>query len=803
MFKNFLLIAWRNIRKQKSFSFINIFGLAVGLTCFMFIAVYIHNELTYDKYPAQAKNIYRVHLSVAGNGDVAEYPNVDVAVGAGMKAVYPEILNFTRIAPATDFVKYENRQFKEKKLAFVDSGFLRFFSLPLIAGNADEALTQPNTVVLSKSAVKKYFGDEDPIGKALTIGVNKVIYKVTGVMEDIPARSHFHFDALLSMATHQMRQQTWSNLGFYTYLHLQEGTEPRKLQAKFPDLVAKHIVPEIQQDMGVSLAEAQKAVDDFVFTLVPLTKIHLYSNGKFEIEPTGDIKYIYIFSALAVFILLLACVNFTNLSTAKSTTRGKEVGIRKVLGSLKQQLVFQFLSESILFSLFSMLLAYVLIYLLLPYFNQVSNSRIHFNTFFSLQWTFILLSVSLVSGTLAGLYPAFFLSALMPIKVLKGTTIDGNRKKLIRSGLIIFQFFISATLIVATIIVYQQMQFMQDKKLGYDKDQVLFLPDARLLGAKQLAFKQKLSQDPRVIASSISRSVPGGDIMNGTEVYPRNENSNGATIHMNIFNVDYDYIPALGIRMINGRNFSKDFPTDSLSGVVINESAARKLGWTNETALGKKIVRSGQQEFTVIGVASDFNYMSVKQEVAPVMLMLGYNMGGLILKINTTNVQGFLSDLQKNWNEMQPPGPLEYIFLDEKFASLYASEKQTQQIFTAFAVIAIIIACLGLFGLSAFIIEQRTKEIGIRKVLGASVRQVLFLVSKEFMILVGIAFLLAVPVVWWVMNNWLKDFAYRINISFLSFIIAAAVVFFVALLTISFRSVKAGLLNPVKSLRAE
>ena len=802
MIKNYFKIALRNLSKNKVFSVINISGFAIGLTCFILITVFVIDELSYDKYPAQAENIYRVNLSVAGNGDVAVYPLVDVAVGEGIKNAFPEVKASTRIFSVSDFVKYDDKQFKEEHLAFADSNFLQLFSIPLVEGNTTNALVQPNSIVVSRSFAKKYFGNGEAVGQSITVGTRNTIYKVTGVIDKVPANSHFHFDAFLSMSTFPNTNKTWSNLGYYTYLLLNKNTDPKKLEAKFPQLVAKYVVPEIQHDMGVSLAEAQKSVNTFRFSLAPLTDIHLRSNTKFELEPNGDIQYVYIFSILALFILLLACVNFTNLSTARAIKRAREVGIRKVMGSVKKQLIVQFLSESVLFTFFSMLLSYVLIFLLLPYFNQLANKNISFDFFLNYKLILAVLLVSFIAGILAGIYPAFFLSSFNTISVLKGASMQGSQKKPLRSSLIVFQFFVSTALIIATVIIYQQLHYMQNKKLGYDKDQVLFLPDARLLGKDQTAFKQQLLQDNRVVSASISRSIPGGQIMDGTEIYPKNENSNGTEIHASISHVDYDYLHTLGIQILKGRNFSKDFPTDS-SAIVINEAAVQQLGWTNENAVGKTIVRSGQEEFKVVGVVADFNYASLKQKVAPLMMMLGRNFGGLIIKINTRDVKGFLADLKKQWNSFNPAGPLEYNFLDEKFAALYASEQRTKQIFSAFAVLAIIIASLGLFGLSAFVIEQRAREIGIRKVLGASVQQVLLLVSKEFLLLVGIAFIISVPVTWWAMHEWLKDFAYRINIGTGVFVAAGLSAILIAFFTISFQAIKAAITNPVKSLRTE
>ncbi len=802
MIRNFFKIAVRNLRKNKVFSFINILGLAVGLTCFLLIAAYVYNELSYDRFPAESKNIYRVNLTTLGNGDASVYPMVDIAVGEGIQSAFPEVKSFTRLSPnSAEFIRYNDKQFKEEHLAYTDSNFLPFFSIPLLDGNPSTALTAPNTMVVSRAFGIKYFGDENPVGKSLNVGRDR-IFKITGLYDKIPDNAHFHYDAFLSLTTFPLTRHTWSNLGFFTYLTLNPNANAKNLESKFPQLVAKYVVPEVQHDMGVSLAEAQKSVNTFLFTLVPLRDIHLHSNTRYELEPNGDIQYVYIFTALAFFILLLACINFTNLSTASAVKRAREVGIRKVMGSLKKQLVSQFLTESVLLTFIALLFSYGIIFLLLPYFNHLSGKNISFSFFADYRTVLVVLLLSFGVGILAGIYPSFFLSSFNTIKVLKGSANSGSSKNNLRSGLVIFQFFVSTTLIIATIIVYQQLHFMQNKKLGYDKDQVVFLPDAYLLGSNQQAFKQNLLQDRRVLSASIAASIPGSNRIDGTEIFPKNEKGNGATIHSNIYHIDYDFIGTLGMHMVKGRNFSKSFPTDS-SGILINEAAVRELGWTGRDPIGRSIVRSGQKEYRVVGVVADFHYASVKQKIAPLMMMLGRNDGGIILKIKTDNVKGFLDDMKKQWDAFQPAGPLNYQFLDEKFASLYSAEQSTGQLFTSFTVIAILIASLGLFGLAAFITEQRTKEIGIRKVLGASVSQLLLLVSKDFLILVGIAFLIAVPVTWWAMNSWLQDFAYRIQISAWVFPLAGLAAVLIALLTISFQAIKASIANPVDSLRSE
>jgi putative ABC transport system permease protein len=807
MFRNHLKTAWRNLVKRKGFSFINIFGLAVGLTCFMLIAVFVYNELSYDNYPAEAENIYRVELSVTGNGNVVVYPDVDVAVGQGIKHEFPEVEAVTRIFPARDFVKYGVKEFREEHLSFADSNFLQMFSIPLIQGDPASALVQPNSIVVSKDFAKKYFGNESPLGKTLSIGTGGAAFKVTGMIDRVPDNTHFHFDAFISRSTFPTRYETWSNLGNFTYIRLNKNADPKKLEAKFPALVAAHVVPEVQHDMGVSLAEAQKSVNTFVFSLRPLRDIHLYSHTKYELEPNGDIKYVYIFSVLALFILLLACVNFTNLSTARASRRAREVGVRKVLGSEKRQLIFQFLAESVLITFFALLFAYALTGILLPYFNHIAGKDISYRFFLDYRCVSVLLLVSLAVGIVSGIYPAFFLSGFHTIQVLKGAgAAPGSQKKWLRSGLIIFQFFVSTGLIIATLIVFQQLHFMQHQKLGYDKEQVLYLQNTQLLGMRDArnAFKQRLLQDTRIVNASVGTNLPGNPDMDGTQVYPREKQNseNGSEIHANIFHVDYDYIPTLGISMARGRNFSKEFPTDSFA-VVINEAAVQELGWSGTDPIGKTIVTSGQHEYTVIGVTQDFHYASLRQKVAPLMMELSYPGPGLIVRIKTTDVSLLLADIKKQWDRFNPGAPFAYYFLDEHFAQLYAAEERTRQIFSSFALIAILIASLGLFGLSAFVIEQRTKEIGIRKVLGASVRQVLTLVSKEFIFLIIIACIIAIPVTWWAMNVWLQEFAYRITIGPWVFGIAGILAIVIAIVTISFQAIRAALANPVKSLRSE
>ena len=769
----------------------------------MLISSFLYNELSYDKFPEHAKNIYRVELNVE-NKDF--YSTVDIGVGQGMKDNFPEIQSMTKLWKQQNvFIKHDDVQFKELFVAMVDTNFFNFFSIPLMQGDAATALKEKHSVVLSREYAIKYFGTENAIGKRLVFNGNTAQpFAVTGIIDKLPGNLHFDFGIYTGMPT--VKYLTWSNLGTYTYLTLKPSTDPKKLEAKFPQLVTKYVVPEVQHDMGVSLAEAQKSVNTFIFDLKPLSSIHLYSANKDELGVNGSIKYIYIFSALTLFILLLACVNFTNLSTAVSVKRAKEVGIRKVMGSGKKQLVSQFLAESVFMALIAFVFSIGLIWLILPYFNQLAGKSISFTFFLNYKSLLIELFFAILAGIFAGMYPAFFLSSFNIIRILKGkaTTKPGSSNTL-RSGLVVFQFAVSITIIISTIVVFQQLNYMQHKDPGFDKEQVLVINDTYLLRENQKAFKEDLLQDSRVIAATNSSAVPVSESgYDGTQAFAKQnlDKENHAEIHIDKFHIDYDYIKTLGLQIVKGRAFSKDFSTDSAA-VILNETAVNDFGFAGIDPIGQTIIMSGQQNYTVVGVVKDFHYTSVKQKIIPMVMMLRGSGGALMAKVKTTAIADLISKAKSKWNSYNAGGPFSYSFLDERFASVYASEEKTGKIFTLFAALSIIIAALGLFGLSAFTIQQRTKEIGVRKVLGASVKNVVMLLSKEFLIMVGIAFLIAVPITWFGMHKWLEEFAYRINISWITFLIAGVLALLVGFLTVSFQAIKAAIANPVKSLRTE
>ena len=807
MLQNYLTIAMRYLRKNKVFSLINVLGLAIGLACCMLIALFVWDELHYDTYPAKADQIYRVEIHLLTNNGMETYPNVDIAVGQGMVNTFPQVQRCTRLLPADQaYWTYGDRQFKEEKLGFADSNFLSFFSLPLIEGNAATALADPNSIVINRTLAKKYFGQEEPMGKSIKTGTQ--LFKVTGVMEDMPDNSHFHFDGVISFSTLHATGHTWSNAVYYTYLQLDKQADPKKIEAGMPSLVAKYVVPEIAHDMNVSLADAQKSVNTFLFVLQPLRNIHFYGNSNGELEQNGNIQYVYIFGALAIFILVLACVNFTNLSTAISIRRAREVGIRKVMGSLKKQLIGQFLTEALLLAFLALLLAAALASAFLPWFNSIAGKHFSWHSLLDFRTIGALLLLWGITGVFAGGYPAFLLSSVNTVRVLKGgPATSGNSGISLRRTLVVFQFFVSITLIIATLVVYRQLHYMQDHQLGYDKDQVVCVRDTYLLGDRDTrgAFRQELLRDPRVVNVSLGIDVPAKDHRGNFLIYPKDQQTNGneATISTGVFAIDYYYVPTLGMKIVNGRNFSTDFASDSTA-VILNEAAVHELGWSHTDPIGKHIIGSNNEEYKVVGVVANFNYVSLKQKIEPLILLLARGQGsGMIIKVNSHDMAGFLKDLEHKWKILNPEAPFSYNFLDEQFARLYAGEQRTGRLFSSFASLSILIACLGLFGLAAFTTEQRAREIGIRKVLGASVQQVLLLVTKELLLLIGVAFVLAVPFTWWAMHSWLRDFAYRAPISPWIFLVAGLLTVLIAVLTVSSRAIKAALANPIRSLRNE
>ncbi|TAE48294.1 MAG: FtsX-like permease family protein, partial [Bacteroidetes bacterium] len=679
------------------------------------------------------------------------------------------------------------------------------FSLPLAEGEIRTALREPNSLVISRSMAETYFGTEEAIGKVLKIGDWEKPQTVTAVMEDIPLNSHFHFDILASMTGMPEAQSTsWMESGFFTYLVLAPGADYKQLEAKLPQDIDKYIGPQMQEAMGVTLAEFRNQGSDLGFNLQRLTDIHFHSVSEGDLEPGGNLQYVYIFSAIALFILLIACINFMNLSTAGATRRAREVGIRKVMGSAQSSLIGQFMTESLMITAFSLLLAVGMVVLALPFFNTLTGISLRINVLENPWLLPGLLAVGLVTGLLAGSYPAFFLSSFKPIAVLKGKFKIEDRRSGLRGALVVFQFFVSILLIISTLIVYGQLTFIQHKELGYQKEQVIVLPDIAALGNRSSVFRDQLAQDPRVLQLSISGYLPVGESF-GNNFFLAPDHNAGQVVKTLRYDVDEHYLQTLGMKLKAGRNFSPEFGTDS-SAVILNETAAAALGFGDD-ASGRTVIHQNkqgvQERFQVIGVVKDFHFRSLHEAISPLVMRFQGNAGSVIVKANPADMAGLLASARQYWSQLAGDEPFTYSFLDERFEKAYQNEQRTGLILGIFAGLTIFVACLGLLGLVTFSIGQRNKEIGVRKVLGATVTSIVALLSAEFLKRVLLALVLASPAAYWAMSQWLADFAYRIDIPWWAFALAGGAALLLAFATISFQSIRAAIANPVNSLRSE
>jgi putative ABC transport system permease protein len=806
MLKNYFKIAWRNLMRNKAFSIINIFGLAIGIAVCLVIILFVYDELSYDRFNKKADQIVRVTFGGKLSGEVMKEAVVMAPVAQTLKHDYPEVLEATRLQKNDPTkINYKDKTFDNEITCAVDSNFFSVFTLPIVKGDPKTVLMEPNTIVITEEAARKYFGDEDPMGKILVFKNYNVTKKVTGVIKNIPANSHFHFDFFASLAdVPEAKSTSFLSGTFYTYLVLPVGYDYKKLQAKLPQVVEKYMGPQLLQAMGLNLQDLRKKGNDVGLYLQPLTDIHLRSDYTVNLEPGGDIRYVYIFGAIALFMLLIACINFMNLSTAGASKRAKEVGIRKVLGSLHSELVRQFLFESALLSMISLVIGLILVKMSLPVFNHLANKNLTLQILGNPFVLLGLLAFGLFVGMLAGCYPAFFLSSFNPVAVLKSKFISNRKSISLRSGLVVFQFFISVILIIGTIVVYEQLNYIQNKKLGFEKDQILVLRNSGVLGNNEAILKEQLRKDPRVINVTNSGFLPVKSNYNDmTLTFP--DGNTALSRRTNVYQVDEQYIPTLGMQMEEGRNFSKDFQTDS-SGVIINETLAKIYGWGNK-AVGHTLdfntdLNGHFKGLYVVGVVKDFNFQSLHEEIGPVMMVLQPS-SGLIVKAKTKDLSGLISSIKSTWATFKVDEPFTYSFLDEDYKAQYVSESKTGIILGIFSAMTIFVACLGLFGLATFTAEQRTKEIGIRKTLGASVSQVVALLSGYFIKLVLISCAIAFPLAWFAMNKWLQDFAYRVTIGWSVFVVAGSGALLIALITVSFQAIRAAVANPVKSLRSE
>lgn len=800
MLKNYLKIAWRNLWRNKVFSGINVVGLSVGLASCLLLFVYITHELSYDDFQKKADRIVRVTMEYSMEGRVAKIPVTGTKVAPEFGRQFPEIESGVRMINRDGVVRKGDQQFSEKRIVFADSAFFTLFSFPLRKGNPQTALVGPNVVVLSESRAQRYFGSENPVGKMLSINTGGSFrdFLVTGVIADCPSNSQIKYDLLTSFATlPAAKSEEWYSSNYATYLLLRKPSDISPLQAKIPGFMKTQFGKE-EMSPGSYLT----------YNLEPLRWVHLHSDVDGSFEPNGDLTYIYIFGSIALLILLIACVNYVNLATSRAVERAQEVGVRKVMGAMQGQLFGQFIGESIIVTLIALALALVLATLTLPLFNTLSDRQFSAAVWLQPTNLGLLFGVGLLVSLVAGSYPALVLARFQPVRVLKGhlkTTGAGQ----FRQVLIVFQFAITAFLIISTLLVRNQLAFIQQKKLGYSKEHVLMLPVDRQVNAKIAAIKSEFRQNADVqhvsLASDSPVFVEGGYGMRHPNMPA------GQRKMVTGLTVDEDYVPTMSLHLIAGSNINavdmdriSRTDNDSLtrSRFILNESAVKELGWTPQQAIGQRLDVSGRLG-EVKGVVADFHFASMKQKIEPLVLFPQNGGEILLVKLSGSRLPNTLQFLENKWRTLIPERPFSYEFMDDEFNKLYAAETRTGRIFSVFAFLSIFLACLGLFGLSAYATAQRTKEIGVRKVLGASVFSIVGLLSKDFLKLVAIAILVASPIGWYVMNRWLRDFAYRIDIDWWVFAVAGLLAVGIALLTVSFQSIKAALMNPVKSLKTE
>ncbi len=817
MLKNYLTVAIRNLRKHKFYSFINVAGLSIGIAVCFIILLFVFNEVSYDRHYANAHRIYRIHSDIQFGGNHWNMIMGPAPMAAKLVSDYPEVEAAIRFRQRGSYlVKRTTENIKEDKVIWTDKDFFKIFNVPVIAGNAATALTEPNSIAISERIAQKFFPNENALGQTLILD-NELNVKITAVYQNMPINSHFHFDILIAMeGLEEAKTPIWFSNNFQTYMLLREGANPIDLEKKFPDLVLKTVMPQAVQMLGADFSpeKFKEAGNKMEYTLQPLTDIHMKSSLLGEFEPNFDITYIYLFSAIATFILILACINFMNLSTARSANRAKEVGIRKVMGSFRSHLMAQFLAESTLLSLLSFVLAIALAYFLLPLFNQLSGRELSI-PFGDVKLYAGLFLAAIVVGLMAGIYPSFFLSAFKPVSVLKGNVAMGMKSGVIRSSLVVFQFTVSILLVIGTIAVFKQLNYIQNKKLGFNKDQVIMIDDSYALGNNRKTFKEEVKQNSNILNATISGYLPvAGTWRSDTPWWAEGkETAQENMVSLQNWGVDHDYIKTLGMNVKDGRDFSRDFPSDSTA-VILNEAAAKAFHFSG-SIIGSKIQTYGDgkdggpdkenlRSLTVVGVVEDFHFESLKQNVTPVMIFLWKKPDGMIsFSFQSQNAQEVISMIETKWKEMAPGQPFTYYFLDQRFSNMYAAETRLAKVFGLFTGLAVLIACLGLFALTSFTAEQRTKEIGIRKVLGASVSSIVLMLSKDFGKLVLIAFVLATPLAWYGIEWWLKDYTYKTEIGAGLFLVSGLVAFLIAWATMCFQSFKAASNDPVKSLRSE
>lgn len=803
MIKNYFLIALRNIRKHTFFSLINILGMTTGITACLLIVLFVVDEVSYDQFNEKAERMYRINLNASIGGQSVSSATTCPIMATTLVAEFPEVAEATRFASPFNSnqapIKYEDLALIQDGVFAADSNFFDFFSYKLISGDAKTALKEPNTLVMTEEIAKKYFGDSPAVGKLINFGNKNQTYTVTGVMEAPPSNSHLKFNVLISASSMDyLKSTTWLNNNLYTYVVLQEKANIDQVFARFPALIEKYIGPEIERFMGVTMKQMSEQGGSYGYGATKVTDIHLKSTTQHESEPSGNIMYVYFFGGVGIFIIVIACINFMNLSTARSAGRAKEVGLRKTLGSLRSQLIGQFLAESVIYSVLTVVLALIACYFLLPYFNLLADKQLTMSVFLSTYFVMGILALIVFVGLVSGSYPAFYLTSFNPVEVLKGKVRAGMKSKGVRSSLVVFQFALSIFLIIFTVVVYQQISFMQERNMGIDKHNVLILQNAYKLDKNMISFKNSLQQQTGITGVSYTNNnFPG---VNNTTVFRAASDEQDHI--MGLYYADYDHQQVMKFELKEGRYFSKDFPADSTA-ILLNEAAVKEFGFKNP--LQEEIIYNDDDEkvnLRVVGVFKDFNFESMRDNIRPLAIRLTKDASQLMIRYEG-KAKDMLPVVEKLWKEQSNNEPMHYAFLDQNFDRLFRTEERMGKIFTVFSGLAIFIACLGLFALAAFTSEQRTKEIGIRKAMGASMPSLILLLSKEFSILVLFAFVPAAVAGWFVSSQWLEGFAYRVEMNPMVIVGSGLAAFVIAWLTVSYQSIKAAATNPVNSLRYE
>lgn len=802
VFRNYLKVTWRNFKKHKGFYAINISGLTIGLICFILISLYVMDDLSYDRHHEKTDRIFRVNVRAVSNDTEFYSATSCTPMAQALVTEFPEVEASARVHRfGFPVIRYQDKVFSEERFFFIDQSFFDVFTVPFLKGDPGTALVEPNSVVITKSMAEKYFGEEDPVGKTLNAD-NRRDYLVTGVIGDIPRNSHFRYDFLGSMNTFSYsRSQNWISNNDYTYFALKKGVRAKAFEEKMQILIEKYVYPQVKPALGVTPEEFMAAGGFFAYYVQPLTDIHLRSHLQHEIEANSDIAYVYIFSVIAVAILLISCINFINLSTARSATRAKEVGIRKTVGSTRGQLRGQFITEAVVLSVLAVTLALLFIELLFPQFNNLTGKDLSIPYLTNILTVPLLFGIALVVGLMAGAYPASTISSFHPVAVLKGGSSIKGKKSRLRNFLVVFQFAVSIILISGTLVVFKQLRYIQNRNLGFSREQVVIIHKVDDLGKNFQAFKQELMSFPAV-ASAANISELMGESFGDSLYVPAERPGDQRQLIWRMW-ADPDFFKTYKIELSRGSYFPSRVQRDNQL-VVLNESAAKILNL--EDPVGQKLIDMNGRDYTIVGVVKDFHFESLHKAIKPFLIHpLGPEGGGryLSVRLGAGDIQDTLSLIKQTWQNYAGNQAFEYEFFDELFARVYLSEEKTGQIFLVFSFLAVAIACLGLFGLTSFITDQRTKEVGIRKILGASITKILLLLTRQFALLVLIANAIAWPLAYWFTRRWLQDFAYRADLSFWVFVLSAGLTLLIALLTVSYQCVKAAAANPVDSLRYE